>query len=148
MSMSKDALEGMASILRENGYEVALKESETEESGIKKSYINNKFNKIRNLYLKSIEYDTCIFLKGNIVGDFEMHDYVAGSDGVTIGYIARSYDEDEDEDEDYFDEVNSLKTNRADVVGNTIVEKLSDYDYVIKLSDVFNLMASNEDFNA
>lgn len=146
MSMSKDALEGMASILRENGYEVALKESETEESDIKKPYINNKFNKIRNLDLESIEYDTCIFLKGNVVGYFKMHDYVAGSDGVTIGYIARSYDE--DEDEDYFDEVNSLKTNRADVVGNTIVEKLSDYDYVIKLADVFKLMDSNGEFNA
>ena len=141
--MSKDALEGMASILRENGYVVALKGSETEESDIKKPYVSNKFNKIRDLDLKSIEYDTCIFLKGNVVGDFEMHDYVAGSDGVTIGYIGRSYDEDGDD----FDEVNSLKTNRADAIGNSIIEKLSDYDYVIKLSDVFKLMASNEDFN-
>ena len=138
MSMSKDALEGMASILRENGYEVELKESNT------KYYQSNSFNKIRDLDLKSIEYETCIFLKENVVGDFKMHDYVAGSDGVTIGYIGRSYDEDEDD----FDEVNSLKTNRADVIGNSIVETLSDYDYVIKLSDVFNLMASNEEFNA
>ena len=138
MSMSKDALEGMASILRENGYEVELKESNT------KYYQSNKFNKIRDLDLKSIEYETCIFLKENVVDDFKMHDYVAGSGSVTIGYIGLSYDE----DEDYFDEENSLKTNRADVIGNCIVEKLSDYDYVIKLSDVFNLMDSNEEFNA
>lgn len=138
MSMSKDALEGMASILRENGYEVELKESNT------KYYQSNRFNKIRDLDLKSIEYETCIFLKENVVGDFKMHDYVAGSDGVTIGYIGRSYDEDEDD----FDEEDNLKTNRSDVVGNTIVESLSDYDYVIKLSDVFKLMDSNEEFNA
>lgn len=144
MSMSKDALEGMASILRENGYEVALKESETKESNIKKPYIRNKFNKIRDLDLGSIDFDTCILLKENVVDGFKMHDYVAGSDGVTIGYIGRSYDE----DEDAFDEVNSLKTNRADAIGNTIVEKLSDYAYVIKLSDVFKLMDSNEEFNA
>lgn len=35
MSMSKDALEGMATILRENGYKVALKDSETKASDIK-----------------------------------------------------------------------------------------------------------------
>lgn len=143
MSMSKDALEGMASILRENGYVVALKESETEESDIKKPYIHNKFNKIRDLDLESIAFDTCIFLKENVVEDFNLHDYVTASANVTIGYIGRSYDEDEDD----FDEENSLKTNRDDVNDNPIVELLSDYDYVIKLSDVFKLMASNEDFN-
>lgn len=137
MSMSKDALEGMASILRENGYEVALKESETEESDIKKPYINNRFNKIRNLDLQSIEYDTCIFLKEKVVDYFKLHDYVAGSCDVTIGYIESAYDE-------YL----LIKTSRSDEHGNSIVENLSDYDYVIKLSDVFELMASNEDFNA
>ena len=138
MSMSKDALEGMAAILRENGYEVALKESD-----IKKPYINNKLNKIRNLDLDALSYDTCLFLKGGVVGDFEVQDYVAESCDVTIGYVAHYYDEDEDD----FDEENILKTNRKDVDGNPIVEKLSNYDYVIKLSDVFKLMASSEDFN-
>lgn len=46
MSMSKDALEGMATILRENGYEVALKKSETKESDIKVPYNSHRFNKI------------------------------------------------------------------------------------------------------
>lgn len=137
MSMSKDALEGMASILRENGYVVALKGSETEESDIKKPYINNKFNKIRDLDLKSLEYDTCIFLKEKVVNYFKLNDYVAGSCDVTIGYIESSYDEDI-----------LIETSRGDEDGITITEKLSDYDYVIKLSDVFKLMNSNEEFNA
>ena len=138
MSMSKDALEGMASILRENGYEVTLKGSETEESDIKKPYIDNKFNKIRNLDLDSIDYDTCLFLNESVVDDFKEHDYVAGSCDVTIGYVARAYEDDED--------AGLIKT--SDEHGNCIVEKLSDYDYVIKLSDVFKLMDSNEEFNA
>lgn len=137
MSMSKDALEGMASILRENGYVVALKGSETEESDIKKPYINNKFNKIRDLDLKSLEYDTCIFLKEKVVNYFKLNAYVAGSCDVTIGYIESSYDEDI-----------LIETSRGDEDGITITEKLSDYDYVIKLSDVFKLMNSNGEFNA
>lgn len=137
MSMSKDALEGMATILRDNGYEVTLKESD------KKPYVSNKFNKIRDLDLNDLSYDTCVFLKGGVVGDFELHDYVAGSCDVTIGYISHYYDEEEYD----FEEENLIKTNRKDIVNNTIVEKLSDYDYVIKLADVFKLMASNEDFN-
>lgn len=132
MSMSKDTLEGMAMILRENGYEVSLKESD------KKPYVSNKFNKIRDLDLNDLSYDTCVFLKASVVGDFEMHDYVASSCDVTIGY----YDEEDD-----FDEENIIETNRKDTANNTIVERLSDYHYVIKLSDVFKLMASNEDFN-
>lgn len=145
MSMSKDALEGMASILRENGYEVTLKESETDESDIKKPYINNKFNKIRDLHLGDIDYDTCLFLSENVVRDFKLHDYVACSSGVTIGYIERLY-EDDYEDNDCVEDI-VIKTNRTNPAGCTIVENLSDYHYVIKLSDVFKLMDSNEDFN-
>lgn len=145
MSMSKDALEGMASILRENDYEVTIKESETNESDIKKPYIDNKFNKICDIDLKSLEYDTCIFLSENVVRDFKLHDYVACSSGVTIGYIERLY-EDDYEDNDCVEDID-IKTNRTNLAGCTIVENLSDYHYVIKLSDVFNLMASNEDFN-
>lgn len=144
MSMSKDTLEGMAMILRENGYEVSLKESD------KKPYVSNKFNKIRDLDLNDISYDTCMFLKAGVVGDFELHDYVAGSCDVTIGYIERIYeddDEDVDNEDDYFVEDIVIKTNRTNPAGCTIVENLSDYAYVIKLSDVFKLMASNEDFN-
>lgn len=142
MSMSKDALEGMASILRENGYEVALKESETKEADIKKPYIYNKFNKIRDLDLKTIYFDTCLFLSEGVVEDFKLQDYVAGSCGVTIGYIERIYED------DYCVEDIIIKTNRTNHAGCTIVENLSDYAYVIKLSDVFKLMASNGDFNA
>lgn len=144
MSMSKDALEGMATILRENGYKVSLTESDT-----KKPYVSNKFNKICDLDLNGLSCDTCLFLNGNVVSDFEMHDYVAGSCGVTIGYIERIYEDDEDEDneDDYCVEDIVIKTNRTNLAGCTIVENLSDYAYVIKLSDVFKLMASNEDFN-
>ena len=140
MSMSKDALECMAVILRENGYDVSLKESDT-----KKPYVSNKFNKISDLDLNAISYDTCMFLNGNVVSNFKLHAYVAGSCGVTIGYIERLY-EDDDED-DYCVEDFVIKTNRTNPAGCTIVENLSDYAYVIKLSDVFKLMASNEDFN-
>ena len=139
MNINKDTLENMALILREYGYEVILKESKT-----KKPYIKNRFNKIRDLDLKSIALATCIFLKKNIVEDFNLHGYDVTSANVTIGYIGRSYYENEDD----FDEENSLKTNRDDVTGNPIVEMLSDYDYVIKLSDVFKLMSSNKEFNA
>lgn len=139
MNMNKDALEGMATILRENGYEVSFKETNN-ESTPKKPYICNKFNKIRDLDLHDLAYDTCMFLKRNVVDDFEMHDYIAGSCNVTIGYIEYYYDED-DEEGGYI-----LKTNKTDVADDSIVEKLSNYDYVIKLSDVFKLMADNEAF--
>ena len=146
MNMNKDALEGMAAVLRENGYEVSLKESDN-ESTPKKPYVSNKFNKISDLDLNAILYDTCMFLKGGVVVDFEMHDYIAGSCNVTIGYIERIYEDDEDEDAE---EINVedivIKTNRTNPAGCTIVENLSDYAYVIKLSDVFKLMADNEAF--
>lgn len=53
MDMNKDALEGMAAVLRENGYEVSLKESDN-ESTPKKPYVCNRFNKIRDLNLNDI----------------------------------------------------------------------------------------------
>lgn len=139
-SMSKDALEGMASILRENGYEVALKDSD-----IKIPYNSHRFNKIRDLHLNNIFYDTCLFLSETAVEDFKLHDYVASSCSVTIGYIEHIYEDDEEElnVEDIV-----IKTNRTNPADCTIVENLSDYDYVIKLADVFKLMASNEEFNA
>ena len=138
MNMNKDALEGMATVLRENGYKVSLKESDT-----KHPYINNRFNKISDLDLDDIAYDTCMFLKGEAVYDFGLHDYVTCSRDVTIGYVSYSYDEEEEED---FDEENIIKTDRKDTNGKSIVEKLSAYDYVIKLSDVLQLVATNEDF--
>ena len=137
-SISKDTLEGMASILRGYGYEVSLKESETKESGIKKPYINNKFNKIRDLDLYSLGCETCLFLNETVVKDFKLRDYVAVSGDVTIGYLG--------DHEDVKDIL--IKTNRFSANYRNIVEKLSNYDYVIKLSDVFKLMGSNEEFNA
>ena len=137
MNMNKDALEGMATVLRENGYEVSLKKSDT-----KQPYISNRFNKISDLDLDDIAYDTCMFLNKDAVYDFDLHDYVAGSYSVTIGYVSYSYDEEDDD----FDEETIIKTDRKDTDGKFIVEKLSDYDYVIKLSDVLQLMATNKDF--
>ena len=136
-SISKDTLESMASILRGYGYEVSFKESETKESGIKKPYINNKFNKIRDLDLYSLGCETCLFLSETVVKDFKLRDYVAVSQDATIGYIG-----DREDVEDIL-----IKTNRIDADYRNIVEKLSSYDYVIKISDVFKLMGSNEEFN-
>lgn len=136
-SISKDTLESMASILRGYGYEVSLKESETKESGIKKPYINNKFNKIRDLDLYSLGCETCLFLSETVVKDFKLRDYVAVSGDVTIGYLG--------DHEDVKDIL--IKTNRFSANYRNIAEKLSSYDYVIKLSDVFKLMGSNEEFN-
>lgn len=136
-SISKDTLEGMASILRGYGYKVSIKEPETKESGIKKPYINNKFNKIRDLDLYSLGCETCLFLSKTVVEDFKRCDYVAVSQDVTIGYIG-----DHEDVEDIL-----IKTNRISAGYRNIVEKLSYYDYVIKLSDVFKLMGSNEKFD-
>lgn len=134
ISISKDTLEGMASILRGYGYEVSLKESD-----IKKPYINNKFNKIRDLDLYSLGCDTCLFLSETAVEDFKKCKYIALSEDVTIGYLG----EHEGDVEDI-----PIETNRIDVGGRSMFEKLSDYDYVIKISDVFKLMNSNEEFYA
>lgn len=138
-SISKDTLEGMASILRGYGYEVSLKESETKESGIKKPYINNKFNKIRDLDLYNLGCEACLFLSKTVVEDFKQGDYIAVSGEVTIGYLW-------DHEGDVGDIL--IKTNRIDAGGRDIVEKLSNYDYVITLSDVFKLMGSTKEFYA
>lgn len=138
-SISKDTLEGMASILRGYGYEVSLKESETKESGIKKPYINNKFNKIRDLDLYSLGSCTCLFLSETVVEDFKRGDYIAVSGEVTIGYLW-------DHEGDVGDIL--IKTNRIDAGGRSILEKLSSYDYVMKLYDVFKLMGSTKEFYA
>ena len=138
-SMSKEALEGMASILRENGYEVLLKEDETKKSGIKKPYINNTFNKIRDIDLYSLGYSTCLFLGESVVEDFKMCDYIAVSDYVTIGYLGEH--EADDGVEDLL-----ITTNRISAEGRGILETLSNYAYEIKLSDVLKLMGSKEEF--
>lgn len=137
-SMTKDALEGMATILRENGYEVTLKESDN-ESTKKKPYINNRFNKISDLDLKSLNYDTYLFIEDEAFDDIESGDYIVNSSCATIGYL----DLDDDDDADEID----IETNRTTSNGYNITEKLKNYDYVIKLKDVIKLMASNEEFN-
>lgn len=129
MNMNKDALEGMATVLRENGYEVSLKEPDT-----KKPYVSNRFNKICDLDLKSLSTDTCLFLDDFAVEDIESGDYIVDSSSVTIGYLDLSWD-------DTF-----IKTNRTDSDGCYITEKLKKYDYVIKLKDVVKLMVDNNDF--
>lgn len=138
MTMNKDALEGMATILRENGYEVTLKESDN-ESTTKKPYVSNRFNKISDLDLKSLDYDTCLFIDDYAFDDIDTRgDYIVGSSCATIGYLdlERGYDED--------DVV--IKTNRAYKDSDFITEELKKYDYVIKLKDVIKLMAENEDY--
>lgn len=133
MSMSKDALEGMATILRENGYKVTLKKSN------KKSYISNRFNKISDIDLTSLDTATCLFIDGFAFNDIEEGDYVVSSSSATIGYLDLKRDDDTDEV--------IIKTNRPDSDGYFMEEKLKKYGYVIKLKDVIKLMIDNEDFN-
>lgn len=138
MSMNKDALEGMAAVLRENGYEVTLKESDKETS-TKKPYVSNRFNKISDLILESLDYDTCLFIDNYAFDDIDARrNYVVGSSCATIGYLdlERGYDADNI----------VIKTNRANSDGDFITEKLKNYDYVIKLKDVIKLMTENEDY--
>lgn len=130
MNMTENALEVMATILRENGYEISFKEPDT-----KKPYIRNRFNKIYDLDLKSLGTDTCLFLDSFAVEDIESGAYVVGSSSATIGYLDITWDD------------TVIKTNRTDSEGNYITEKLKKYSYVIKLKDVVNLMVDNEDFS-
>lgn len=130
MNISKDTLESMALILREYGYEVTFKESDT-----KMPYNSYKFNKISDLNLKSLNTDICLFLNETVIEDFKLHDYGAASQNVTIGYLDLSWDD------------TIIITNRNDLEGHYIRERLEKYDYVIKLSDVFKLMSSNKEFN-
>lgn len=134
MNMNKDALEGMAMILRENGYEVALKETDT-----KKPYASDKFNKISDLDLKSLDYDTCLFIDDYAFDDIDTRgDYVVGSSCATIGYLDLEHGYDADNV--------IIKTNRSDPDGDFITEELKKYHYVIKLKDVIKLMVENEDY--
>lgn len=134
MTMNKDALEGMATILRENGYEVTLKKSN------KKPYISDRFNKISDLDLTSLSTATCLFIDGFAFNDIEEGDYVVSSSSATIGYLKPKRD-------DNTDEV-IIQTNRtsANPDGYYITEKLKKYAYVIKLKDVIKLMVDNDDF--
>jgi hypothetical protein len=134
MSMSKDALECMATILRENEYEVTLKKSN------KKPYISNRFNKISDLDLTSLYTYTCLFIDDYAFDDIDTRgDYVVGSSSATIGYL--------DLERDYDADDVVIKTNRAYKDSDFITEELKKYDYVIKLKDVIKLMVSNEEFN-
>lgn len=126
----------MALILQGNGYEVTFKEPNT-----KIPYNSHRFNKICDLDLKSLSYETCLFFNNVVIEDFKLHDYDTASQDVTIGYIGNV--KDNVGIEDIF-----IKTDRIGVNKCGIKEKLSDYDYVIKLSDVFKLMGSNKEFNA
>lgn len=138
MNMNKDALEGMAAVLRENGYEVTLKESDN-ESDTKKPYVSNRFNKISDLDLMSLDYDTCLFIDDYTFDDIDTRgDYIVGSGCATIGYLNLKSDYNAD------DVV--IETNRANSDGDYIKEKLKKYNYVIKLKDVIKLMAENEDY--
>ena len=91
-SMSKDALEGMATILRENGYEVTKKELEI--AAIKPPYKGYCFNKIESIDLRDIDGFTCIFLTEQGYEDLKADMDIAAVD-ICTGYIM--YYEDADE---------------------------------------------------
>ena len=133
MNMTKDVLKCMATVLRENGYKVSLKKSDT-----KKPYVSNKFNKICDLDLKSLDRNTCLFLDDFTVEDIESGDNIVSSSSVTLGYLNLSGDDDADD-------IN-IETNRTDSKGYYVTEKLKKYDYVIKLKDVIKLMVNNDEF--
>ena len=91
-SMSKDALEGMATILRENGYEVTEKNSDIAIG--KLPYKWYCFNRIENIDLEDIDGFTCIFLTEQGYEDLKA-DLDIGAVDICTGYIR--YYEDADE---------------------------------------------------
>ena len=90
--MSKDALEGMATILRENGYEVTKKEPEI--AAIKLPYKDYCFNKIESIDLSYIDGITCVFLTERGYEELN-HGEDTPATEICTGYII--YYEDADE---------------------------------------------------
>lgn len=120
-SMTKDTLEGMAAILRENGY--IVKEN-------RKPYKEGKFNLIETLDLNTLNRETCIFVTDEGLGELKSGVNICSMDS-TIGFINYL-------NNDYKTENVRISTNRDTANSSNYTEKLSDYTYVCKLKDVFN----------
>lgn len=120
MSMTKDALEGMAKILRENGY--IVKETRV-------PYKEGKFNAIETLDLNTLSRETCIFVNEEGLEDLKGGIYCC-SRNITVGYI-------EYLPNDYILKDVRISTNRNATKAAAYEEELSKYDYVCKMRDVF-----------
>lgn len=119
-SMTKDTLEGMAKILRENGY--IVKETRV-------PYKVGEFNPIETLDLNTLSCETCIF-----VNEEGLEDLKGGicycSRNITVGYI-------EYLPNDYILKDVRISTHRNATKTAGYEEELSKYDYVCKCRDVF-----------
>lgn len=120
-SMTKDALEGMAAILRENGYIV-------KETRI--PYKEGKFNLIETLDLNTLSRETCIFVNEEGLEDLKGGIYCC-SRNLTIGFI-------EYLPKDYILKDVRILTNRDATKTADYEEELSKYTHVCKVRDVFN----------
>lgn len=120
-SMTKDALEGMATILRENGY--IVKETRV-------PYKEGKFNLIETLDINTLSRETCIFVNEEGLEDLKGGIYCC-SRNITIGYI-------EYLPNDYILKDVRISTNRNATKTAGYEEELLKYDYVCKVRDVFN----------
>lgn len=119
-SMTKDTLEGMAAILRENGY--IVKETRV-------PYKVGEFNAIETLDLNTLSRETCIFVNEEGLEDLKGGIYCCSSN-ITIGYI-------EYLPKDYILKDVRILTNRDTANSSNYTENLSDYNYVCKVRDVF-----------
>ena len=127
-SMSKDALEGMATILRENGYEVTKKNSDIAIE--KLPYKGYHFNRIENIDLEDIDGFTCIFLTEQGYEDLKA-DLDIGAVDICTGYI--KYYEDADE-------------NLVIHTGYNDKLRLDAFKYVTRVMDIIESLEDKEKY--
>lgn len=126
--MSKDALEGMSTILRENGYEVTKKELEID--AIKSPYKRHCFNEIESFDLRDIDGITCVFLTER--GHEELnHGGDTSATEICIGCIM--YYEDADE-------------NLKIYMGYDKKTPLKNFKYVTRLDDLIASLINKEKY--
>lgn len=127
--MSKDALEGMATILRENGYEVT--KNELGIAAIKPPYKDYCFNKIESIDLRCIDGITCVFLTERGHEELNHNGKTAASE-ICTGFIL--YNE-EDDDE-----------NLKIYMGYGKDTPLKNFKYVTRLDDLISSLEDKEKY--
>lgn len=127
-SMPKDALEGMATILRENGYEVT--KTELGMAAIKPPYKDYCFNKIESIDLSYIDGITCVFLTERGHEELNNGEDTAATE-ICTGYIM--YYEDADE-------------NLKIYTGSDKEIPLKNFKYVTRLDDLIASLENKEKY--
>jgi len=120
-SAKKDLIEQMRTLLN--------KLENTDERG-KKAYVKCTWNKIEDLDLNTIVYETCLFLKDGLTGEVDIP-----SSDITVGYISKAY---------LNKDINEIKilTDRACAYDDNnkpmheVLENLTSYKYVIMLKEI------------